>query len=159
MATATNDNVVDFGNAGSAWGTVTHYGAWFGTNFLGSTALTTSRVVANGAAVTFPVGDLTIQSVPGEFSSYASRRALSGAIGTTSVNRQPAHGRAGNERYGQRGLRHRLRARERGSGRLHNHGPLVRMAHRCLRCGLEVKETARGSKVQCPVCGFREGCC
>lgn len=82
MATATNNNAVDFGSAGSAWGTVTHLGLWAGTVFIGASALTAPRAVVNGAAVTFPSGDLTIQSVVGEASNAGSRRALSGYMGS-----------------------------------------------------------------------------
>ena len=48
--------------------------------------MTTPRAVIIGAVVTFPIGDLTIQSVPGEFSNAGSRRALAGALGTGSVD-------------------------------------------------------------------------
>ena len=81
MATATSDNIIDFGSAGSAWGTATHYSLWRAANFVGATPLTTNRAVANGAAVTFPAGDLTIQSPEGEFSPYGSTQALGGRYG------------------------------------------------------------------------------
>ena len=38
MATATTDNIIDFGSAGSAWGTVTHYTLWRAANFVGEHA-------------------------------------------------------------------------------------------------------------------------
>ena len=85
MATATSDNIIDFGSAGSAWGTATHYSLWRAANFVGATPLTTNRAIANGAAVTFPAGDLTIQSPEGEFSPYGSTQALAGAMGTGSI--------------------------------------------------------------------------
>ena len=50
-----------------------------------ATPLTTNRAVANGAAVTFPAGDLTIQSPEGEFSPYGSTQALAGAMGSGSI--------------------------------------------------------------------------
>ena len=86
MATGSNSAVVDFGAAGSAWGTISHYGFWDSTDFCGSTPLTTNRVVTNGATVTFPIGDVDIQSIPGEFSNFASRRALAGALGAGTIN-------------------------------------------------------------------------
>ena len=86
MATGTSTTVIDYGTAGSAWGTVTHYSVWDSTTYLCFTPLNTPRAVVNGAAVTFPIGDLTIQALMGEFSTTGSRRALVGTLGTGSLN-------------------------------------------------------------------------
>ncbi len=59
------DNVakLDFGTAGSAWGTITHLGLWSAVTagtWVGGASLTTPQTVASGNAVYFPIGDLDL---------------------------------------------------------------------------------------------------
>jgi hypothetical protein len=58
-----NVAAVDFGTAGSAWGTITHFAVWTAVTagtFKGGAALTASQTIASGNAVSFPIGDLVI---------------------------------------------------------------------------------------------------
>lgn len=57
---ASNTAKVDFGTATGSWGTITHVALMNGSDFMLSSALTTSKAVANGDPVEFPIGDLTI---------------------------------------------------------------------------------------------------
>lgn len=54
---------VAFATAGSAWGTITHFGIWDAAgigagNILFKDALATSRIVGNGDVFTFAIGNL-----------------------------------------------------------------------------------------------------
>ena len=58
-----NSGIVNYGTAGSAWGTITHLGVWTAITagaFMGGGPLTASQTVASGNAVSFPIGDLDI---------------------------------------------------------------------------------------------------
>ena len=90
MAVATNDNVIQFAApTPAAWGTLSYLGfhdAATGTaNFIGSSALDTSRATSIGADVEIPAGDFTVTQPNGEYTDYGAERALNGALGNGSI--------------------------------------------------------------------------
>jgi len=61
--TVVNDAIVNFGTAGSAWGTVSNFGVFDAAsagNLLAWEALTASKTIGEDDPVSFPVGQLSI---------------------------------------------------------------------------------------------------
>lgn len=62
---ASNENAIDFPQATTNWGTITHFGIWSaatGGTFLGGDSVETPKAITTGDVARWPVGSLEVEA-------------------------------------------------------------------------------------------------
>ena len=57
---AANDAAIEYPTATGSWGTVTHFGIWQGSDFIGGKELVVPKTITTDDIFRFPIGNLTV---------------------------------------------------------------------------------------------------
>ena len=83
MATAVNDNQIDFVSPTGGWAQITHMGARRGNLFIGASILTTARTPTSGGNVYFAAGSMGFAIPTGEATGALAEDMIEEWVGTS----------------------------------------------------------------------------